>query len=191
VAIEAVVAGAILALLFVGWPRAVRAGTSLRDRNRWAVCVCQVAGARRLCNVRATEPMPGATPSPVRGVWDGFGLRLTGTRAAAAFDVDLPPGVYRVSMRAETVGPAVHADVDLGADGSNLVQAAWPTEATPVTLEGVVRHPGGNLRVEVGTSRGMPAPVASAVPSEGRNATSTVGVDTLWISAIEVEPDRP
>src|SRR4051812_38305054 len=191
VLIEGLVAGSLLALLFVGWPRAVSAGTSLRERNRWAVCVCQVGGDRRLCDVRATEPPPGETPSPVRGVWDGFGLRLSGTRAAAAFDVDLPPGVYRVSMRAEAVGEAVHAAIDLEAAGSNLVQAAWPTEATPVTLAGVVRHPGGNLHVEVGASRGMPASVASAVPSGGRISTSTDGGATVWISAIEVEPDRP
>ena len=76
VAIEGLVAGGILALLFVGWPRAISAGTTLRERNRWAVCVCEVAGAKRLCDVRATEPPPGEAPSPVRGVWDGFGLRL-------------------------------------------------------------------------------------------------------------------
>ncbi len=164
VAIEGVVAGAILALLFVGWPRMVSAGASLREKNRWAVCVCKVAGAKRLCDVRATEPPPGDAPSPVRGVWDGFGLRLTGARAAAAFDLDLPPGPYRVSMRAEAVGPALPAAIDLAADGSNLAQASWPTEATPVTLTGIVRHPGGKLHVEVGTSRGVPASVASAVP---------------------------
>ena len=134
VAIEALVAGGSLALIFVGWPRVISAGAALRERNRWAVCVCEVAGAKRLCDVRATEPPPGEAPSPVRGVWDGFGLRLAGARAAAAFDLDLPPGRYRISMRAEAVGPAVRAAVDLAADGTNLAQASWPTEATPVTL---------------------------------------------------------
>jgi 4-amino-4-deoxy-L-arabinose transferase-like glycosyltransferase len=191
VAIEGLVAGAFLALLFVGWPRAVSAGASLRDRNRWAVCVCEVAGARRLCDVRATEPPPGEAPSPVRGVWDGFGLRLSGARAAGAFDVDLPPGRYRVSMRAEAVGPAVRAAVDLRADEAKLAQAGWPMDATPVTLTGVVRHAGGKLHVEVATSREMPAPVASAVPLGYRNATTTDGGGSLWMSAIEVEPDRP
>ena len=191
VALEGLVAGAILALLFIGWPRAVSAGTALRERNRWAVCVCQVAGARRLCDVRATEPPPGEAPSPVRGVWDGFGLRLSAARAAAAFDLDLPPGSYRVSMRAEATGPPIAAAIDLAADGRNLAQAGWPTEATPVTLTGIVGHSGGKLHVEVATSRAMPAPGASAVPLDYRASTGTDGGGTLWISAIEVEPDRP
>ena len=177
VAIEGLVSGVILALLFVGWPRAISAGTTLRERNRWAVCVCEVAGAKRLCDVRATEPPPGEAPSPVRGVWDGFGLRLSGARAAAAFDLDLPPGAYRVSMRGEGAGPALRAAVDLAADGTNLAQVGWPTEATPVTLAGLVVHAGGKLHVELGASRGLP--------------TGTDGGGTLWISAIEVEPDRP
>jgi 4-amino-4-deoxy-L-arabinose transferase-like glycosyltransferase len=177
VAIEGLVAGGILALLFVGWPRAISAGTTLRERNRWAVCVCEVAGGKRLCDVRATEPPPGKSPSPVRGVWDGFGLRLSGPRAAAAFDLDLPAGRYRVSMRAEATGPAVHAAVDLAADGTSLAQASWPAEAIPITLSGVVPHAGGKLHVDVGTSRGIP--------------TSTDGGGTLWISAIKVEPDPP
>ena len=177
VAIEGLVSGVILALLFVGWPRAISAGTTLRERNRWAVCVCEVAGAKRLCDVRATEPPPGEAPSPVRGVWDGFGLRLSGARAAAAFDLALPPGAYRVSMRGEGAGPALRAAVDLAADGTNLAQVGWPTEATPVTLAGLVVHAGGKLHVELGASRGLP--------------TGTDGGGTLWISAIEVEPDRP
>jgi 4-amino-4-deoxy-L-arabinose transferase-like glycosyltransferase len=176
-AIEALVAGGIVALIFVGWPRLTSAGADLRERNRWAVCVCEVAGAKRLCDVRATEPPPGQAPSPVRGVWDGFGLRLSGARAAAGFDLDLPPGRYRISMRAEAVGPAVPAAVNLAADGTTLAQASWPTEATPVTLTGTAAHTSGKLHVDLGTSRGIPA--------------STDGGGTLWISAIKVEPDRP
>jgi len=175
-AIQALVAGGMVALIFAGWPRLTSAGTALRERNRWAVCVCEVAGAKRLCDVRATDPPPGETPSPVRGVWDGFGLRLSGAHAAAGFDLDLPPGRYRISMRAEAVGPAIPAAVDLAADGANLARASWPTEATPITLTGTVPHASGKLHVELGTSRGIPA--------------STDGGGTLWISAIKVEPDR-
>ena len=191
VALEGLVAGGILALLFVGWPRAISAGTTQREKNRWAVCVCEVGGAKRLCDVRATEPPPGEAPSPVRGVWDGFGLRLSGARASAAFDLDLPPGSYRVSMRAEAVGPAPDAGIDLEADGGNVAQASWPTEAIPITVGGTVLHGSGKLHLEVRTSRGVPASVASAVPLGWRIPTSTVGAGTLWISSIKVEPDRP
>ena len=178
VAIEGLVAGGILALLFVGWPRAISAGTALRERNRWAVCVCEVAGAKRLCDVRATEPPPGEAPSPVRGVWDGFGLRLAGARAAAAFDLDLPPGRYRVSMRAEAdragdptppstwrpTGPIWHRPVGRPRRYPSHSAASSSTPAESCTWS-------------VGTSRGIP--------------TSTDGAGTLWISAIKVEPDRP
>jgi 4-amino-4-deoxy-L-arabinose transferase-like glycosyltransferase len=177
VALEAAVAAVALALIFVGWPRLMAAGATLRERNRWAVCVCEVGGANRLCEVRATLPTPGQTPSPVRGVWDGFGLRLGAARAAAGFDVDLPPGRYRVSMRAEGVGGPVRAAVDMSADGTNLGQTPWPEDGTPITLSGVVSHLGGKLRVELGATRGI--------------STGAVGEGTLWISAIKVEPDRP
>ena len=150
VTIEALVAAGVVALIFVGWPRLMAAGATLRERNRWAVCVCEVGGGNRLCDVRATEPTPGQTPSPVRGVWDGFGLRLAAARVAAGFDVDLPPDRYRVSMRAEGMGGEVRAAVDMSADGTNLAQTSWPQDGTPITLTGVVTHAGGKLRVEVG-----------------------------------------
>ena len=174
---EGLVAAFALALIFVGWPRLMAAGATLRERNRWAVCVCKVDGANRLCDVRATEPPAGEAPSPVRGVWDGFGLRLSGPRVSAAFEVDLPPGRYRVSMRAEGVGPEIPAAIDLGAGGTNLVQASWPGAGTPITLVGEVAHAGGKLRVDVGAARGIPS--------------SPDGDATLWISAIDVEPDQP
>jgi 4-amino-4-deoxy-L-arabinose transferase-like glycosyltransferase len=177
VAAEAVVAALALMLIFVGWPRLMAAGATLRERNRWAVCVCQVGGAKRLCDVRATEPPAGQAPSPVRGVWDGFGLRPSSVRVAAAFDVELPPGRYRVSMRAESVGPDIPATIDLAAAGTALVQASWPGGATPITLAGVVAHGGGKLRIEVGAARGIPS--------------SADGDATLWISAIDIEPDQP
>jgi len=178
VAIDALVAAVVVAAIFVGWPRLVSAGERLRENNRWAVCVCEVGGAKRLCDVRAVEPTPGATPSPVRGVWDGFGLVLSGARAAAAFDVDLQPGRFRISMTAEqVVGPPTHATVQLVAGGTNLTQTSWPVDATPITLSGVAVHPGGKLRVEVGAARGI--------------STSADGAGTLWISSIRVEPESP
>jgi 4-amino-4-deoxy-L-arabinose transferase-like glycosyltransferase len=178
VAIEVLVAAVLVAAIFVGWPRLVSAGDRLRENNRWAVCVCDVARTKRLCDVRAVEPTPGSTPSPVRGVWDGFGLVLAGSRTAAAFDVDLPPGPVRISMTAEqVVGPPVRAAVDLSADGGNLAQTPWPIDATPITLSGRMVHPGGNLHIELGAARGI--------------STGADGGGTLWISSIRVEPESP
>lgn len=185
VAREGLAALLALTLIFCGWPRLVAAGTGLRDRYRWAVCVCEIAGARRLCNFRATAPPPGQGTSPLRGVWDGFGLRTSPERAAAATDLDLPPGRYRISARVEAVGSttapvglaAAPGRVDLAVSGARLAQASWPTTAAPITLAGVVVHGGGALRIELQAQRERPS--------------RTDGAPTLWVSAIDVEPDRP
>ncbi len=60
---------------------------------------------------------------------------------------------------------------------ANLAHASWPTAATPVTLAGVAVHGGGKLRVEL--------------RADSEISAGTDGAPTLWISAIEVEPDRP
>jgi 4-amino-4-deoxy-L-arabinose transferase-like glycosyltransferase len=178
VATEAAVAVVALALVFFGWPRLMAAGASLRDRYRWAVCVCKVGAASRLCSFRAATPAPGEGRSPVRGVWDGFGLELSGAHAAAAAEVDLPPGRYRVSLRAESVATAaVPATVGVTADGANLAHASWPIAGIPVTLAGVAQHSGGKLRV--------------VLQVDSEISAGTDGDPTLWISAIEVEPDLP
>ncbi len=178
IATEALAGLGAIALIFLGWPRLLEAGAGLRDNTRWAVCVCDVDGTKRLCSFRATTPIPGEGPSPLRGVWDGFGLRLAVAHAAVAADLDVPAGSYRVSMRAESVATiAVPATVDLVVGGANLAHASWPTAGIPITLAGVAVHGGGKLRVELradseialGTDRELP----------------------LWISSIEVEPDRP
>jgi 4-amino-4-deoxy-L-arabinose transferase-like glycosyltransferase len=175
----AVGASAVIAL-FTGWPRLVAAGERLRENNRWAVCVCRVGDTSRLCDVRAVEPAPGAAPSPVRGVWDGFGLRLSvegSPRVAGGFVLDLPAGDYRISMLAEGVGKFPPSTIHLTVDGNDLVQTSWPREATPITLAGDVSHLGGKLRVEVGAARGI--------------STGADGDGTLWISRIKVEPRQP
>jgi 4-amino-4-deoxy-L-arabinose transferase-like glycosyltransferase len=178
IATEAVAGLLAIALIFFGWPRLVGSGAGLRDRYRWAVCVCNVGGASRLCSFRATTPAPGEGSSPVRGVWDGFGLRLSAAHAAAATDLDLPAGRYRVSLRAETVGTAaVPATVAVVAGGANLTRASWPTAEMPITLLGETMHGGGKLRIELRADREVSA--------------GTDGEPTVWISAIRVEPDPP
>ena len=83
---EAAFSALAVAVVFIGWPRLLAAGERLREAHRFAVCVCSVDGAKHVCAFRATDPAPGQGPSPVRGVWDGFGLRAVGPRTAAASD---------------------------------------------------------------------------------------------------------
>ena len=138
-----------------------------------------VAGAKRLCDVRAPRRRrPAQTPSPVRGVWDGFGLALSASRAAAAADVELPPGATGFpcapSRSAGAARPGRRRSV--GRRRPMLAQACLADGATPITLAGVVRHPGGKLHVEVG----------AGARNFNRHRRR---VPTLWISSIKVEPD--
>ena len=114
---------------------AIAAACSSAGRGCWpAGRACAPSTAGR--SPRATSTAPGrcagssrcacpAQPSPVRGTWDGFGLRLTppATTAAAATDIDLPAGKYHVSMR-----------VDCGEtcpDGAEVAVSAGRRRAAP------------------------------------------------------------
>ena len=135
---------------------------------------------KRVCAFRPTDPPPGQTPSPVRGVWDGFGLRALAPRVAAATTLELPPGKYRVSIRAESAGPApgANAVVEL----SRRFRRATVGSPGPRALarcrnarhaRGRLEHAGGPLRVEVALCHDF-LPV-----SDGHAA--------LWTSMIAVE----
>jgi 4-amino-4-deoxy-L-arabinose transferase-like glycosyltransferase len=176
--LEAVVSALAIAIVFLGWPRMVAAGGRLRERHRWAACVCTIAGAKRVCAFVPTAPAPPAGPSPVRGVWDGFGLRLSPSspRVAAATDVDLPGGRYRISMRAEAAGPAPDgAAIELRAGGAPIGGAGWPPAGTAITVGGSTTHAGGKLHIEVAATGSILRP-GDDVPS-------------LWLSTIQVETD--
>jgi hypothetical protein len=171
---EAVVAGLVVAALFVGWPRLVRAAERLRARDRWAAFVCQVGGAKRVCEAVPADLAPGA-PSPVRGVWDGFGLSLRASRAAAALDLPLAAGTYQIALHADTVSMGGEpVDVVVRADGRPMTEAAVSPNATETTMTGKVDHTGGNLHLEIQAAR--------------RNSVSDGG--TLWISGITIETDH-
>jgi hypothetical protein len=178
--LEAVVSAIVIALVFLGWPRMVAAGARLRERHRWAACVCTVGASKRVCAFVPTAPAPPDGPSPVRGVWDGFGLRLSPSapRVAAATDLELPAGRYRVAMHAEAAGPAPDGGrVELRAADAPIARAEWPAPGGPITITGNVTHAGGKLRIELSAS--------GAILHLGD------GVPSLWLSAIEVEPVLP
>ena len=99
---EGLLAAAAIVGLFVGWPRMLAAGARLRDRAPLGRRRVQRRRRRGRCAGSGRCSCEGQ-PSPVRGTWDGFGLRLAppATTAAATTDIDLPAGKYRVSMRVD------------------------------------------------------------------------------------------
>src|SRR5205085_6489025 len=58
---------ALVVAVFVAWPRLVAAGADLRERHRWAVAVCEIAGRTQICDWRPTVPGPGEGASAGRG----------------------------------------------------------------------------------------------------------------------------
>ncbi|HEX4406826.1 MAG TPA: glycosyltransferase family 39 protein [Polyangia bacterium] len=177
---EGIIGAVVLAALFVGWPRLVAAGAELRDRHRWAVSVCSVDGHDRLCAWKPTIPAPGEGPSGVRGVWNGFGLKVATALAAAATEVDLPPGRYRVTVTADSdiAGQSPEIQITLRAHGKVLETAPLPPPAGPSSrrLSGVVEHLGGALRLEIGAARVWTTPSFFDLPS-------------VWISDLKIEAD--
>jgi len=175
---ETIAVALAVAVLLLGWPALIRAGSRLRDRHRWAVSACQVGENSTLCNWRATERAAGAA-SPVRGVWNGVGLRVpVGSPAAvaAATEVDLTPGRYRIRARADRL-PAAAAHLRLDAGGKPVATTSWTDDEPADTvrdLEGVVDHAGVSLRLELR--------VEAAAPDAGR-------ASTVWLSDIRIEPD--
>ena len=168
---EGVLALAAVVALFATWPRLVAAGADLCDRHRWGVGVCHVEAQARLCAWRPTIPAPGEGLSPVRGVWDGIGLKLSTALAGAATDVDVPPGRYRVSLSADTRLPSPSPEIRLKliARGAPLAEVTLPTPAgtPPARLEGTIDHLGGLLNVEVKAERLWTTPTRYDLPAVG------------------------
>ena len=201
---EGVLAAIAIVALFVGWPKMLAAGTRLRTERRWAVAVCNVAGARNVCEFRPVL-VPGQ-PSPVRGTWDGFGLRLIppATTAAATTDIDLPAGTYRISMRVDCGETCLDdADIAVSAGGVELRRAPWPAPGSIVALAVPVTHAGGNLHLEIRTdghltsepSKGSEPPAPGSVGqsptlAHAKNMHPSTGVAALWVAAFEVEAEQ-
>jgi len=171
---------AVVVVVFSAWPRLVAAGDELRDRHRWGVGVCHVGAEARLCSWRATIPAPGEGTSPVRGVWDGFGLQLSTALAGATTDVDVPPGRYRVSFVADTQVPAPGPEMRLTAYArkARIAETLLPAPpgSPPTRVEGVVEHLGGLLDIEVRAERLWTTPSRYALPA-------------VWISDLKIEAD--
>jgi 4-amino-4-deoxy-L-arabinose transferase-like glycosyltransferase len=173
---EGVLAAIAIAAVFIGWPRMLAAGTRARTEHRWAVAACSVDGKPRVCEFRPV--LVKGQPSPVRGTWDGFGLRLTppATTAAATTDIELPAGTYEISMRVDCGERCADgAEVALLAGGVELRRMPWPTSGSDVPLVAPVTHAGGKLHLEIRI--------------EGKKLHRFEDVAALWISAFVVEPE--
>ncbi len=160
-----------LALLVVGWPTLRWAGGRLRERNRFAAHVCQLDGRASACLWR---PASGGD-SPVRGVWDGFGLQFDRRdgqgQVAAVASLALPAGRWRIAMAIDlapvaavkgAVGLAGPVELRAGARpaaGATLGElAAAAAEGVPTPLEATVTTTGQPLVLELRATPKAPTP---------------------------------
>lgn len=166
---------------FTVWLLLLGAGEALRARHRFAVTICAypVETEHHLCAWRRSRPPGGA--SPVRGVWDGVGLRLAaGGRtdevlAAATTELPLPAGHYRLRARGSFVGPAGAAiAVSIAAGGGVIARTLMtPAEKDRIPIEGNFDHEGGAIALEV------------AAEAVGPGVDGDRG--TAWITELAVE----
>jgi hypothetical protein len=100
--------------------------------------------------------------------------------AAAATEVDVPPGRYRVTVTADSdiAGQTPEIQVTLKAHGDVLGTAPLPPPAGRPSqlLSGVVEHLGGTLRLEIGAERVWTTPSFFDLPA-------------VWISDLKIEAD--
>jgi hypothetical protein len=185
------VAAAALLLAFAGWHAMRAVGARLRANHRWAVVTCRLPvpppapgfeSGPDLCSWRRVLPASG--PSPVRGAWDGVGLRLDGARdgevlASAGTELALGPGRYRVRAVASLSGPPGGAEVAVALRAGGRVVARvlfpGPDGETELPIAGAFDHQGAagavlTLEVEQRAGSGAPAPGAG-----------------VWLSGLVVE----
>ena len=185
-------------LLFALWAGMLAAGAALRARERWAVSLCNypTASEVHLCNWRRRAPPLG--PSPVRGAWDGVGLRI-GQRtaddvaAAARTIISLERGRYRLRAQVAVSGAGAGPEVVVAVTtGQSTVARALvsrrgvpvpsdrPEQATEVpsfSIEGIFDHEGGALLLDVNVEPGA----VGSIPDGA----------TVWFSQLVVERFAP
>ncbi|HET6284881.1 MAG TPA: glycosyltransferase family 39 protein [Polyangia bacterium] len=164
---------AVVILIFVGWPRLVSAGAAIRDRHRWAATVCTVGDRSQVCSWRAATP----PPSPVRGVWNGVGLRpRADSEVAAVTALPLAAGQYRITATIDSALPSIEPSVDVTLrTGSNAVAEVAlpaPAGAPAASVDAIVDHPGGLLEFRF-----------AAAPIPGR---PTSDFPSVWLSDLAV-----
>ena len=189
--------GVAVLSVFALWAAMMAAGAALRARTRWAVSVCSYPTAEEthLCNWRRRLPALG--PSPLRGAWDGVGLRIGQASAAdvaasARTTLSLDGGRYRLRARVAVLGAGAGPEVVVAvtAGQSTIARALVPRTAGAVpsgvldqsgnpekNIEGIFDHDGGPTTVEVNVEPGA----VGSIPDGA----------TVWFSQLVVERFAP
>jgi 4-amino-4-deoxy-L-arabinose transferase-like glycosyltransferase len=173
--------GACVVALFAGWSVLLEAGARLRERHRWAVHVCRVAGQARLCQWRRAAP-PAGDPG-IRGVWDGVGLSLSAA-AAAETAIPLPRGRYRVRAALDL------APADRPAAGGTATLTATGTAPFTAALSAIDERSRAGRTLEAGLEvahAGGPLLLRLAVAPEA----SSTGAARLWLGDLRVDALAP
>jgi 4-amino-4-deoxy-L-arabinose transferase-like glycosyltransferase len=164
---EAVTGGAVVLVVLGLWGVSLSLGARLRERHRWAVHVCQVAGETRFCGWRRAG---GSAP---RGVWNGVGVEAG---SAASSDIELPAGRWRLQATLDLApGSGVHGRATLDLAPGSGVQARAPlavidseVSERPLPVAVTFQHPGGPLGVSL--------------------RLAGDGAARLWLSDLKVSP---
>ncbi len=191
---EAALAVGFATVVFALAPTLAWAGGKLRERHRWAVDECVLAGKPRFCRWRMLGSEGDLDGRPtIRGVWNGVGLALPGAtpgkKATVAAQTEFypAPGDYTLSVALD-ISPVDSALVAQDASGSVLFSGDGQALSPTVPLAEVARasrdgqtlawhsplhHAGGPLRLTVRAEVSRP----SDRPSPTR----------LWLGDLRVE----
>lgn len=192
---EALLAASLTVGVFAAAPALAWSGKQLRERHRWAVDTCQVAGRTQFCKWRSasSHARPGSAggrpaDTGITGVWNGVGLALpraplgnpSGTvEAAAETEVPLPPGDYAVSAALDVAPaePLAGGAVYLLGNDLALAPATPLEEVIRASQDGqalrwnaTLRHPGGLFHFRLG----IEAPAAQSL--------------RVWLSDLKILP---
>ena len=168
----------LLVGLFVGWP-VLAPAPRLRDRHRWAV----VASATRRTTTLATGACPTVRhgrASPVRGVWNGVGLRLHDRdrrRPPVTHRDRSAAGRYRITARADCGRPPSRRRRHCGRAPRcrAAAHAEWPAA-------------GSTVRPRASSITMSPADTAPRAARRGCAGEDDVA-STVWLSDIRIERD--